>query len=232
VSTQRILVVDDEPAIRRALRTNLSARGYDVSQAETGEDGLRQIQHHAPDLLILDLMLPGISGLDVCKAVRAEWSLPILVLSARGEELTKVRALDSGADDYLTKPFGMDELLARVRALLRRPSSTPSPGGAIQIGLLAVDLDARTVSRDGVMLDLTAREFDVLAYLAQNAGRVVTHRQMLAEVWGPQYDGETQYLRVFVNRLRRKIEDDPAHPRMIVTEPGVGYRLLPLAVGD
>jgi two-component system, OmpR family, KDP operon response regulator KdpE len=232
MSAQRILVVDDEPAIRRVLRTNLTARGYDVSQAETGEDGLRQIQHQAPDLLILDLMLPGISGLDVCKAVRAAWSLPILVLSARGEELTKVRALDSGADDYLTKPFGMDELLARVRALLRRPSSTPSPGGAIQIGLLAVDLDARSVSRDGAMLDLTAREFDVLAYLAQNAGRVVTHRQMLAEVWGPQYDGETQYLRVFVNRLRRKIEDDPAHPRMIVTEPGVGYRLLPLAVGD
>ena len=119
-----------------------------------------------------------------------------------------------------------------MRALLRRPPSTPSTGGTIQIGLLAVDLDARTVSRDGAMLDLTAREFDVLAYLAQNAGRVVTHRQMLTEVWGPQYDGETQYLRVFVNRLRRKIEDDPAHPRMIVTEPGVGYRLLPLAIED
>jgi two-component system KDP operon response regulator KdpE len=232
MSAQRILIVDDEPAIRRALRTNLSARGYDVAQAETGEDGLRQIQEHAPDLLILDLMLPGLSGLEVCKAVRAEWPLPILVLSARGEELTKVRALDLGADDYLTKPFGMDELLARVRALLRRPSTNLSPGGVIHIGPLAIDLDTRAVARDGTALDLTAREFDVLAYLARNSGRVVTHRQMLADVWGPEYNGETQYLRVFVNRLRRKIEDDPAHPRMIVTEPGVGYRLLPLAGGE
>jgi two-component system KDP operon response regulator KdpE len=203
-----------------------------VAQAETGEDGLRQIQEHAPDLLILDLMLPGLSGLEVCKAVRAEWPLPILVLSARGEELTKVRALDLGADDYLTKPFGMDELLARVRALLRRPSTNLSPGGVIHIGPLAIDLDTRAVARDGTTLDLTAREFDVLAYLARNSGRVVTHRQMLADVWGPEYNGETQYLRVFVNRLRRKIEDDPAHPRMIVTEPGVGYRLLPLAGGE
>jgi two-component system KDP operon response regulator KdpE len=155
-----------------------------------------------------------------------------LVLSARGEELTKVRALDLGADDYLTKPFGMDELLARVRALLRRPSTNLSPGGVIHIGPLAIDLDTRAVARDGTALDLTAREFDVLAYLARNSGRVVTHRQMLADVWGPEYNGETQYLRVFVNRLRRKIEDDPAHPRMIVTEPGVGYRLLPLAGGE
>jgi two-component system KDP operon response regulator KdpE len=226
MSGARILVVDDEPALRRTLQANLGARGYDVTAAETGEAALQQAGVQLPDLVILDLMLPGLSGLDVCRALRAASAVPILVLSARGEEQTKVQALDLGADDYLTKPFGMDELLARVRALLRRLGAT-STAGTLQIGALVVDLDARQVWRDGRALDLTAREFDVLAFLMRHAGKVVTHRLLLAEVWGAQYRCETQYLRVFINRLRAKIEDDPAHPRYIATEPGVGYRVLP-----
>jgi two-component system, OmpR family, KDP operon response regulator KdpE len=226
MSGARILVVDDEPALRRTLQANLGARGYDVTAVETGEAALQQAGVQLPDLVILDLMLPGLSGLDVCRALRAASAVPILVLSARGEEQTKVQALDLGADDYLTKPFGMDELLARVRALLRRLGAT-STAGTLQIGALVIDLDARQVWRDGQALDLTPREFNVLAYLIRHAGKVVTHRLLLAEVWGPQYKCETQYLRVFINRLRAKIGDDPAHPRYIATEPGVGYRVLP-----
>jgi two-component system KDP operon response regulator KdpE len=223
----RILVVDDEPAVRRTLRTNLVARGYDVSAAETGEEALHQATERTPDLVILDLMLPGLSGLEVCKTLRAESSVPILVLSARGEERTKVRALDLGADDYLTKPFGIDELLARVRALLRRPPVTPLGDQSVLIvGSLVLDPQAREVRRNDVALDLTAREFDVLSYLMRNTGKVITHRLLLNQVWGPEYGVETQYLRVFINRLRRKIEDDPSHPRHILTEPGVGYRLV------
>lgn len=225
MSGARVLVVDDEPAIRRTLQANLSARGYDVTAVATGEEALRQAAARQPDLVILDLMLPGLSGLDVCRALRADSSVPILVLSARGEEQTKVQALDLGADDYLTKPFGMDELLARVRALLRRLGTTAT-SGIVHVGALDVDLDARQVRRDGAPLDLTPREFDVLAYLMRHAGKVVTHRVLLGEVWGAQYRGETQYLRVFINRLRAKIEADPAHPRYILTDPGVGYRFL------
>jgi two-component system KDP operon response regulator KdpE len=227
MSGPRILVVDDEPAIRRTLRTNLLARGYDAVAVESGEEVLSYLAEHGyPHLIILDLMLPGLSGLDVCRTLRAETSVPILVLSARGEERSKVRALDLGADDYLTKPFGMDELLARVRALLRRPPVTTAVGGTLQIGNLSVDLDLHQVHCNGRALDLTPREFDVLAYLVRHAGKVVTHRLLLAEIWGPEYSGETQYLRVFINRLRRKIEVDPAHPQFILTEPGVGYRLI------
>lgn len=152
--------------------------------------------------------------------------MPVLVLSARGEERSKVRALDLGADDYLTKPFGMDELLARVRALLRRPPVTTAVGGTLHIGGLVVDLDLHQARCNGQVLDLTPREFDVLSYLVRHAGKVVTHRLLLAEVWGPEYSGEMQYLRVFINRLRRKIEDDPSHPQFILTEPGVGYRMI------
>jgi two-component system KDP operon response regulator KdpE len=227
VSGSRILVVDDEPAMLRTLRTNLTARGYDVISAQTGEEALRQAAEHTPTLVILDLMLPGISGLDVCRALRAESAVPILVLSARGEERTKVRALDLGADDYLTKPFGMDELLARVRALMRRPANASVTVGTLEVGPFQVDLDAREVRRDGRSIDLTPREFDVLAYLTSHAGKVVTHRLLLAVVWGPEYSGETQYLHVVVNRLRHKIELDPSQPHSIVTEPGIGYRFLP-----
>jgi len=223
-----ILVVDDEPAIRRTLRANLLARGFDVTAVDTGADALHHALTRTPDLVILDLLLPDLSGLDVCRALRADSPVPILVLSARHEERIKVHALDLGADDYLTKPFGVDELLARVRALLRRPDTTTSRSGVARVGPLVVDLDARRVWRDGVPLDLTPREFDVLAYLLRQKGAVATHRALLTEIWGPAYDGETQYVWVFVNRLRQKIEDDPAHPRYIVTEPGVGYRLVPV----
>lgn len=229
----RILIVDDEPTLRRTLRANLLARGYQVALAETGEDALAQATARLPDLVILDLMLPGLSGLEVCRLLRARSAMPILVLSARGEEQTKVRALDMGADDYLTKPFGMDELLARLRALLRQPVTSSGEASLLRVEGFAADLDAQQVWRDGTLLDLTRREFDVLVFLLRHAGRVVTHRLVLGAVWGPDYAGETQYLRVFINRLRRKIEDDPAHPRLIVTEPGVGYRLLPpSASGD
>ena len=228
MSAARILVVDDDPALRRTLRANLAARGYDVLAVETGEDALVAVATQVPALVILDLMLPGLSGLDVCQALRAQSAVPILVLSARGEGATKVRALDLGADDYLTKPFGIDELLARVRAQLRRAVSAQSADGTLRVGALTLDPRAHQVWRGDVPLDLTPREFAVLAHLMRHSGKVVTHRQVLVEVWGPEYAHETQYVHVFVNRLRHKIEDDPAHPRYIVTEPGVGYRFLPV----
>lgn len=227
MSGPHILVVDDEPAVLRTLRANLAARGYEVSTAKTGEDALDQFVQRRTDLVVLDLMLPGISGMEVVEALRTMASVPILVLSARGEEQTKVHALDLGADDYLTKPFGIDELLARVRALLRRPPvASAETDGVLQVGALTLNTQAHEVRRNGEPLDLTPREFDVLAYLIRNTGRVITHRVLLNAVWGPQYGRETQYLRVFINRLRRKLEDDPAHPQYILTEPGVGYRLV------
>jgi len=227
MSGPHILLVDDEPAVLRALRANLVARGYEVATAEAGEEALDEFARRRTDLVVLDLMLPGMSGIEVCEAIRTMSAVPILVLSARGEEQTKVQALDLGADDYLTKPFGIDELLARVRALLRRsPSGTAEADGILQVGRLTLNDQAHEVRRDGVPLDLTPREYDVLAYLIRNTGRVVTHRVLLNAVWGPQYGRETQYLRVFINRLRRKVEDDPSHPHYIITEPGVGYRLV------
>jgi len=227
MSGPHILVVDDEPAIRRALYANLAARGYEVTAVETGEEAMQQAEARRIDLVILDLMLPGLSGLDVCRGLRAMSSVPILVLSGHGEERIKVRALDLGADDYLTKPFGIDELLARVRALLRRRVTIPATADTLEVGAFAVDFDTRQARRDDIPLDLTRREFDVLVYLLRHVGRIVIHRLLLAEVWGPEYDSETQYLRVFINRLRRKIEPEPAHPRYILTEPGMGYRLVP-----
>jgi two-component system, OmpR family, KDP operon response regulator KdpE len=223
----RILVVDDEQAVQRTLRANLVARGYEVTTVGTGEEALDGFDGRHTDLVVLDLMLPGLSGIEVCEAMRAASSVPILVLSARGEEQTKVQALDLGADDYLTKPFGIDELLARVRALLRRsPVGEGGATGTLQVGALALNVQLHEIRRHGSPLELTPREFDVLAYLMRHTGRIVTHRMLLRDVWGPEYGRETQYLRVFINRLRRKIEDDPAHPHYIVTEPGVGYRLV------
>jgi len=225
--TARILLVDDEPAVRRSVRANLVARGFDVIAVEQGGQALDEFARHHPDLVILDLMLPGISGIEVAEALRLISSVPILILSARGEEATKVRALDLGADDYLTKPFGMDELLARVRALLRRvPAESSVPQEVFTVGGLTLDVRSRVVHQGGVPVELTAREFDILAYLMQRSGRIVTHRALLHDVWGPEYVNETQYLRVFVNRLRRKIENDPTHPHYILTEPGVGYRFI------
>jgi len=225
MNAESILVVDDEPAIRRTLRANLAARGYDVGTVETGEEALHHAEARMPRLVILDLMLPGLSGLEVCRALRAMSPVPILVLSARGEEATKIQALDLGADDYLTKPFGMGELLARVRALLRRPAVPVDTVTPLRVGPLDLDPSTREARRRDAQLELTPREFEVLAYLMRHADKVVTHRLLLAAVWGPNYEGETQILRVFINRLRRKIENDPAHPTLIITEPGVGYRM-------
>jgi two-component system KDP operon response regulator KdpE len=237
-----ILVVDDEPEILRALRSGLVAQGYEVTTATNGEDALRQATSAVPDLVILDLMMPGaIGGLEVCRRLR-EWSLvPILILSALGQERQKVAALDLGADDYLTKPFGMDELTARVRAALRRAGNGSGGGRAsahstavFTNGMLTVDYGRRIVLKQDQEMRLTPLEYDILRYLTQNADRVVTHRQLLASVWGAEYAEETQLLRVHVGHLRQKIEDNPARPRLIVTEPGVGYRFRttePASVG-
>jgi two-component system, OmpR family, KDP operon response regulator KdpE len=224
MSGARVLVIDDEPQIQRAIRTALAGHGYGVIGAETGEEGLTLFAERRPDIVLLDLMLPGIDGLEVCRRIREVSSTPIIVLSARGEERDKVAALDLGADDYLTKPFGVEELLARIRVALRHAA-----GAALEpvvvIGGLTVDLGRRLVTRDGAEIHLTPTEYDVLKYLAQHADRVITHRTLLSAVWGAEYSDQTPMLRVFIKQLRRKVEADPADPRLIVTEPGIGYRL-------
>ena len=220
----RILVVDDEPQILRSLRTTLASHGYDVQTAATGEEALAAVDGRLPDLVVLDLVLPGLSGLEVCRRLRARASLPILVLSARGDERDKVAALDLGADDYLTKPFGVNELLARIRAALRRAVGARGPSAVVEAGALRVDFDRRQVTLDGAEVRLTPTEFDLLKVLVANAGRVLTHGYLLRTVWGPEYEGESQLLRVFIGQLRRKVERDPSRPRQILTEPGVGYR--------
>jgi two-component system KDP operon response regulator KdpE len=223
VSGPRILVVDDEPQIRRALRVGLAGHGYDVQLAGTGEEALDLAAVAPPDVIILDLMLPGLSGLDVCKGLR-EWSqAPIIVLSAKGEEHDKVEALDLGADDYLTKPFGMDELLARIRAALRRTAGE-APTPVLEIGELRLDQARRLLTSRGREIHLTPTEYDMLRYLMTNAGKVITHRALLRAVWGPGYEDGSQTLRFFIVQLRRKIEPEPSRPIYIRTEPGVGYR--------
>ena len=224
MSAGRILIVDDEPQILRALATTLRGAGYEIETAATGEAALAQAAVRPPDALILDLVLPGSSGTEVCRALR-EWSqVPVLVLSAVGEEREKVAALDAGADDYVTKPFGIEELLARLRAVLRRAL----PGGepVIEIGALRIDLDKRAVYRDGALVQLTPHEFRLLRLLAVNEDKLLTHRTILREVWGAAYQDESHYLHVYISQLRRKIEPDPARPSYILTEPGAGYRLV------
>jgi two-component system, OmpR family, KDP operon response regulator KdpE len=221
----RVLVVDDEPQIVRGLRVVLRNAGFEVDSAGTKEEALDALSHRPPDAVLLDLVLPDGSGVDVCRQVR-EWShVPIVVVSAVGDEREKVRALDAGADDYVTKPFGSQELTARLRAVLRRVSDTASEP-AIEVGDLVIDLADRRVHRGDENIHLTPIEFDLLRVLAQNRGRLVTHRQLLQEVWGPAYGDETHYLRVHVAHIRSKIEHDPSRPRYVITEPGVGYRLL------
>jgi len=225
LTSARILVVDDEPQIQRALRAGLSAQGYTVTLAGLGEQALDEAALSPPDLIVLDLSLPDMSGLEVCRALREWSSVPILILSAREQERDKVEALDLGADDYLTKPFGMGELLARVRAGLRRRRSERLPVAALlEFGDITVDTARRIVTRHGDEVHMTPREYDLLCYLATNADRVVTHRQILSHLWGPQNAEETQYLRVHIGHLRRKLEADPARPQWLITEPGVGYR--------
>jgi two-component system KDP operon response regulator KdpE len=221
---QRVLVVDDEPQIQRFLAPALTAAGYQVVSAATGREALRMIATNAPDVVVLDLGLPDIDGKDVLKDARAFSSAPVIVLSARDREAEKIVALDLGADDYVEKPFAIGELLARLRAALRRRAGGPAGPETFEVDGLTVDLNKRRVTKNGATVKLTPREYDVLAVLARHAGRVVTHGRLLASVWGPAHRDDTQYLRVFISQLRAKIEDDPAAPRIIKTESGVGYR--------
>ncbi|HEX2522825.1 MAG TPA: response regulator transcription factor [Terriglobia bacterium] len=220
-----VLVVDDEPQILRVMRASLPIRGYEVFTASSGEEALSYLNKQVPDLIILDLAMPEMSGLEVCRRVREFSSVPIIVLSAKGSESDKVAALDLGADDYVTKPFGMDELLARARAVLRRLSATNDR--EVAVGDVTIDIDERRVVVRGKEIRLTPKEFDVFKYLVNNAGKVVTHRALLQAVWGWESTDQTEYLRVFINQLRRKIETDASHPRYLLTEPWVGYRFVP-----
>ena len=220
----RVLDVDDEEQIRRALRTILSSRRYEVALAESGEAALLAAIDAPPDLVVLDLALPDMSGMEVCRELRTWLAAPILILSVRSGEADKITALDEGADDYLTKPFSAGELLARVRALLRRAASLQSPPPVVTAGDLTVDIARRRVTLAGSPVALTPTEYDILAFLARNADCVVTQRQIIEEVWGPGWGDDAQTLRVHVSHLRRKIEPDPQGPHFIVTEPGVGFR--------
>jgi two-component system KDP operon response regulator KdpE len=222
----RVLVVDDEPQIRRALAVNLRARGYDVDQAASGEEALHLAAARHPDVVLLDLGLPGIDGLEVIRGLRGWTSVPIVVLSVREAEADKVAALDLGADDYLTKPFGMNELLARLRAALRRHQPV-AEDPIVETPDFRVDLAARRVSARGEEVHLTPTEWSILEVLARHPGRLITQRQLLQQVWGPSYERETNYLRVYLAQLRRKLEPEPARPRYLITEPGMGYRFEP-----
>jgi two-component system KDP operon response regulator KdpE len=224
--TPSIVFIEDEPQIRRFVRTALEAEDCAVAEAETGERGLVEAGTRKPDLVILDLGLPDRDGVDVVRDIRSWSTVPILILSARSDETDKVAALDAGADDYLTKPFSVAELLARVRALLRRTRMTGSEAPQVEFGGVMVDLARRQVSRNGAEVHLTPIEYKLLTLLIANAGRVLTHRQLLREVWGPSHAEDTHYLRVYMTGLRRKLEEDPARPSFIRTESGIGYRLV------
>lgn len=220
----RILVIDDEPQIRKFMRISLAANGYEVIEAENAAQGIEAARNQRPDLLILDLGLPDLDGQEVISAVREVSDMPIIVLSVRAQELDKVEALDRGASDYIVKPFGVAELMARVRAVLRQRAAKGN-GDVVEIGGVLIDLGRRVVTRDGEEVHLSKREWGLLAFLASQPDHVLTHKQILKEVWGPAHGEDTAYLRVYVNQLRQKLEADPSQPALIVTEPGVGYRL-------
>jgi two-component system, OmpR family, KDP operon response regulator KdpE len=225
---RNILVVDDEPQITRVLKTTLSGQGYGVRTASDGEDALKEMKGWAPDLIITDLRMPGMDGLELCRRVRTDSRIPIIVLSVKGEETIKVEALDAGADDYITKPFSISELMARIRAALRRAPTADLVGvQVIEIGDFRVDVSSRMVEVRGREVRLTPKEFDLLVYLARHPGRVVTHRALLAGVWGPSSVEQPEYLRVFVGHLRKKLETGDSSPRYIITEPWIGYRFEP-----
>jgi two-component system KDP operon response regulator KdpE len=226
---QRILVVDDEPQITRVLRRSLTSHGYDVRVAAEGLAALQTFGDWPPDLVVTDLSMPGTDGLQLCRNLRAISQVPIIVLSVRGEEKTKVQALDSGADDYVTKPFGMDELLARIRAALRRAAAAKTEEAApvLEVGDFRVDLENRSVAVKGSQVYLTPKEYDLMVYLVSHPGKVLTHRTLLTSIWGGESAEQTEYLRVFVGQLRKKVEPEPAAPRYILTEPWIGYRFYP-----
>jgi two-component system KDP operon response regulator KdpE len=222
----RILVVDDEPQIQRFLRPSLIATGYDVVAAGTGAEALRRLASDSPRLIILDLGLPDMDGKDVLADIRRRTDVPVIVLSARDREAEKIAALDLGADDYVNKPFAIGELLARIRSALRRRTlGTPEAPAIVRVGPVTIDTGLHQARRNDEIVHLTPKEFELLRMLARYCGRVVTHRQILTEVWGPAHGADTQYLRVFIGQLRQKLEDDPAAPKLILTEPGIGYRI-------
>jgi len=228
--TRRILIAEDEAALREFVARNLLARGFAVVEASNGLEAVAVWENEQPHLLILDVMMPRMDGLEVCRRVRERSTVPIIMLTALDSEADKVAALDLGADDYLTKPFGVEELLARVRAALRRSQwtpPTPPSSGLRRFGTLEVDLDGHVVRQSGDEVRLTPTEFALLTQLVTNPGKVLTHRQLLQRIWGAEYGDEAEYLRVYMGRLRHKLEPDPSHPRYLVTEPGVGYRFVP-----
>ena len=228
MSAGKVLVVDDEPQIRRVMRVILSGENYEVVEAWSGESALLRFREFLPDLVLLDLNMPGMSGLETCRVIRETSEVPIIVLTVRHEEEEKVEALDAGADDYVTKPFGKQELLARIRAALRRSpvSSTAGPRTFVS-GDLEIDFEARKIRSGKKAVRLTPKEFDLLRYLVSHAGKPVPHRELLQAVWGPDYGDQTDYLRVFITHLRKKIEPNPAKPQYILTEPWIGYRFMP-----
>jgi two-component system KDP operon response regulator KdpE len=220
-----LLIIEDEAQMRRFLRVSLTNVGYQLLEAETGKDGLAQAAARNPDIILLDLGLPDIDGLEITERLREWTKTPIVIISARGQEEDKIKALDAGADDYLTKPFGVGELLARLRVALRHSTRTAAGSSVFSTGDLKVDFDKRQVLRGDTDIHLTPIEYKLLAKLIENAGKVVTHRQLLKEVWGPGHVDQTQYLRVYMGQLRHKLEAEPSRPRYLLTEPGVGYRL-------
>ena len=223
---QRILVIDDEPQIHRFLGPALDAAGYEPLRADSGQEGLRGVALWSPDAVVLDLGLPDMDGKEVLEKARAFYDGPILILSARDREVEKIEALDRGANDYVEKPFGVGELLARLRAALRQAGKSQAPLEPIRAGDVEIDLEMRRVTRAGVAVKLSPREYDVLTRLASGHGKVLTHKDLLTAVWGPAHADDTQYLRVFIGQLRQKLETDPSAPRMLLTEPGVGYRFV------
>ena len=225
---RRILVVHDEPQITRVLRVGLNGRGFDVRTAADAESALDTLADWTPDLVVTDLTMPGTDGIELCRRIRKRSQIPIIVLSVKNDERTKVAALDEGADDYVTKPFSMDELLARIRAALRRmPAAEGASEGVLEVGDFRVDFDAHAVSVRGEAVRLTPKEFELLAYLVRHAGKVLTHRTLLTAIWGANYSEQVEYLRVFVGHIRKKIEVEPSSPRYLVTEPWTGYRFDP-----
>jgi two-component system KDP operon response regulator KdpE len=222
----KILVVDDEPKIRMFIRANLEARGYDIYLAQDGVEAVEEAARILPDAIVLDVNMPRMDGIEACQKIREWTNTPIIILSVREDEKDKVRALDQGADDYVTKPFGIEELLARIRVALRHSKNTDTDTPVFTAGDLEVDFSKQLVKRRGETVKLTRTEYQLLAYLVSNCGKVLTHRDLLNNVWGPEYGEETEYVRTFITQLRRKIEDDPSNPQFIITEPRIGYRFV------
>jgi two-component system KDP operon response regulator KdpE len=224
MSSGRLLVVDDEPQIRRIMRTTLTSAGYEVEDAKTGEEALEKVREYRPDLVLLDINMPGMGGLEACRALRTDPNIAIVMLTVRDTEAAKVEALDAGADDFVTKPFSTPELLARIRAVLRRVPATQSSSQPVRIGDLVIDFAARNVTQGTKTSHLTPKELELLRYLTQHANKAVPHRELLQAVWGPDYGDQVDYLRAFIKSLRKKVEQNPEHPQYITTEPWIGYR--------